>query len=87
MHGVAVAARRLAEEPHRAGRRPLESEDEPKQRRLAAAVRARHRDELALPTEVDVLEDAVPAGSRRRRPSSTRATGIRASGERAGSPA
>ena len=57
----AVAERRgrLAEEQHASARRPLEPEREPQQRRLAAAVRAGDRDELA------VLDAQVDAGEHR----------------------
>ena len=54
------AVRRLAEEERAPQRRPLEAEDEPHERRLAAAVRAGDRDELALADpERDVLEHAL----------------------------
>jgi hypothetical protein len=50
----------LAEEECGAFRRPFEPEDDPHERRLAAAVRARDGDELALAdAEVDVFEDAL----------------------------
>ena len=83
------AVRRLAEEQHRARRRPLEPEHEPQQRRLAAAVRAGDRDELALlDREVDVREHALRPRRRTRRRSSSTASGIRApSAARRGSPA
>ena len=49
--------RRLAEEERLARRRPLETEHEAHQRRLAAAVRAGDRDELAcFDSEVHVRE-------------------------------
>ncbi len=47
----------LAEEERRAARRPLESQHDPHERGLAAAVRPRHGHELTLvDAEVDVLE-------------------------------
>ena len=50
---------RLAEQPHLTARRALEAEREPEQRRLAAAVRAGDRDELAgLDAQRDVVEHA-----------------------------
>ena len=58
----------LAEEERVPGERALEPEREPDQRRLAAAVRARDGDELALlDPQVDVVQDgrAVPVGERR----------------------
>ena len=58
---VAALARRLAEHAHGALARALEPEHEPQQRRLAAAVRPRDRDELARrDRERDVLEHADP---------------------------
>ena len=51
---------RLAEEERSARRRPLEPEQDSDERRLAAAVRARDGDELALAQlEIDVLEHAL----------------------------
>jgi hypothetical protein len=50
----------LTEEECCALRRPLQPEDDAYERRLAAAVRARDGDELALADpEVDVFEDAL----------------------------
>ena len=58
---VAEAPRRLAEERTSPARRPLEAEREPQQRRLAAAVRAGDRDELALlDAQVDVSQHRRP---------------------------
>jgi hypothetical protein len=52
--------RGLAEEGRVSLDRPLQPEDDPYERRLAATVRARHGDELALAdAEVDVFEDAL----------------------------
>ncbi len=63
----AARSRRLAEDAHGAGSRPLEPEDQPQERRLAAAVRAGDRDELPRrDLEGDVLQhrDARPVGER-----------------------
>jgi hypothetical protein len=55
---LAEVVGRLAEQPHAAPRRLLESQHEPQQRRLAAAVGARDRQELTrLDPEVDPLQD------------------------------
>jgi hypothetical protein len=57
------AVGRLAEEQDPPAARPLEAEQQPQQRRLAAAVRAGDGDELApLDHQVDVLEDGPAAG-------------------------
>ena len=64
---VGTLAGRLAEHAHAALARALEPEHEPQQRRLAAAVRPRDRDELArCDGERDVLEhpDARPVAER-----------------------
>ena len=50
---------------HLPARRPLEAEREPEQGRLAAAVRAGDRDELALlDAQVDVLQHLRPLAVR-----------------------
>ena len=64
---AATLAGRLAEHAHRARARALEPEHEPEQRRLAAAVRAGDRNELARrDRERDILEhaDAGPVAER-----------------------
>ena len=55
-----VPVRRLAEEKCRAGRRPLEAEQDADERRLAAAVGTRYGDELSLSqAEIHVLEHVL----------------------------
>ena len=56
-----VGADRLAEDPDRARLGPHEADDQPQERRLAAAVRPGDRDELARGhLEGGVLEDRPP---------------------------
>ena len=56
---------RLSEQAHVARRRARETEGEPHERRLAAAVRPGHRDELALlDREVDVREHRLTGAVR-----------------------
>ena len=58
---IAEAVGRLPEEAHLAAGRPLQTEREPEQRRLPAAVRACERDELpGLDLEIDIEKDRLP---------------------------